>query len=65
MAAEGLRFTQYYAGSAVCAPSRCVLMTGKHGGHAYVRDNQAMGKAGDFAGQLPDPRGRGDAARNC
>lgn len=40
MAAEGMRFTQFYAGSPVCAPSRCVLMTGKHGGHAYIRDNR-------------------------
>src|SRR6478736_3955409 len=37
MAAEGLRFTQGYAGATVCAPSRCVLMTGLHGGHARVR----------------------------
>jgi arylsulfatase len=40
MATEGMRFTQFYAGSPVCAPSRCVLMTGKHGGHAYIRDNR-------------------------
>src|SRR5262249_4339926 len=39
LAAEGMRFTQHYAGNAVCAPSRCVLMTGKHPGHALVRDN--------------------------
>lgn len=39
MAAEGMRFTQHYAGSAVCAPSRCVLLTGKHTGHAYIRGN--------------------------
>ncbi|MCA9266400.1 MAG: arylsulfatase [Planctomycetales bacterium] len=39
LAQEGMRFTQYYAGQAVCAPSRCVLMTGKHTGHAYIRDN--------------------------
>src|ERR1700730_9774720 len=32
MAAEGMRFTQHYCGNAVCAPSRCVLMTGKHAG---------------------------------
>ena len=37
MAEEGLRFTQHYAGSTVCAPSRCVLMTGLHTGHAYIR----------------------------
>src|SRR5262249_43960082 len=39
MAAEGLRFTQCYAGSTVCAPSRCILMTGLHTGHAVVRGN--------------------------
>ena len=39
MAAEGLRFTNFYAGSTVCAPSRCVLMTGLHAGHAHVRGN--------------------------
>jgi arylsulfatase A-like enzyme len=39
MAAEGIRFTQAYAGSTVCAPSRCCLMTGKHTGHARVRGN--------------------------
>ncbi len=39
MAAEGMRFTQFYAGSTVCAPSRCVLMTGRHLGRAHVRGN--------------------------
>jgi len=39
MAAEGLRFTSYYAGNTVCAPSRCALMTGYHMGHAYIRGN--------------------------
>ncbi len=39
MAAEGMRFTQFYAGSTVCAPSRCVLMTGEHMGHCHVRGN--------------------------
>jgi uncharacterized sulfatase len=39
MAAEGMRFTQFYAGSAVCAPSRCVLLTGRHAGRAVVRGN--------------------------
>lgn len=39
MAAEGLRFTQFYAGSTVCAPSRSVLMTGFHTGHTRVRGN--------------------------
>ena len=39
MAKEGMRFTQFYAGSSVCAPSRCVLLTGKHAGRALVRGN--------------------------
>jgi arylsulfatase A-like enzyme len=39
LAAEGIRFIQTYAGSTVCAPSRCSLMTGKHTGHATVRGN--------------------------
>lgn len=39
LATEGLRFTQGYAGSTVCAPSRCVLMTGLHTGHCRVRGN--------------------------
>jgi arylsulfatase A len=41
MAKEGTKFTRFYAGNAVCAPSRCVLMTGKHPGHAAVRNNKA------------------------
>jgi arylsulfatase A len=39
LALEGMRFTQTYAGSTVCAPTRCVLMTGMHTGHARVRGN--------------------------
>ncbi|RXK56859.1 N-acetylgalactosamine-6-sulfatase [Oleiharenicola lentus] len=39
LAAEGVRFTQFYAGSTVCAPSRSVLMTGQHTGHTRVRGN--------------------------
>ncbi|MBX9656832.1 arylsulfatase [bacterium] len=39
LATEGTRFTDFYAGSTVCAPSRCVLMTGLHTGHARVRGN--------------------------
>lgn len=39
LAASGMRFTQCYSGSTVCAPSRCSLLTGKHNGHARVRGN--------------------------
>jgi arylsulfatase A-like enzyme len=39
LAREGLRFTDFYAGSTVCAPSRCVLMTGYHTGHCSIRGN--------------------------
>ena len=39
LAAEGVRFTQGLAGSAVCAPTRCCLLTGKHSGHTSVRLN--------------------------
>jgi arylsulfatase A-like enzyme len=40
LAAEGVRFTNFYAGSTVCAPSRGSLMTGKHTGHATIRGNK-------------------------
>lgn len=41
IAAEGMMFTQHYSGSAVCAPTRCMLLTGMHAGHAQVRNNSA------------------------
>ncbi len=47
LAAAGIRFMQFYSGSPVCAPSRCVLLTGQHTGHAYIRDNDEMGERGD------------------
>lgn len=55
LAEEGMRFTQHYSGSPVCASSRCVLMTGKHTGHCYVRGNKEMGGWGpdEPEGQLP------------
>jgi len=55
LAAEGLRFTQHYSGSPVCAPSRCALLTGRHTGHCYVRDNFELGGFADEEehGQLP------------
>ncbi len=40
LAAEGMRLTRHYSGAPVCAPSRCVLMTGRHLGHAEIRGNQ-------------------------
>ncbi|UCD49141.1 MAG: arylsulfatase [Phycisphaerales bacterium] len=55
LAREGMRFTDYYTGSAVCAPARCTLMTGLHGGHAYVRSNMEVGGWETFKGQLPLP----------
>jgi len=53
IAAEGMRLTRHYSGNAVCAPSRCVLMTGKHPGHAFIRDNRQFTK--DSEGQYPIP----------
>lgn len=47
LAKSGIRFTEHYSGSPVCAPSRCVLLTGKHTGHAYIRDNDEMADRGD------------------
>ena len=58
LAAEGIRFTQHYAGSPVCAPSRCVLLTGKHTGHAHIRGNDEWSERGDtwnFAAAVKDP----------
>lgn len=42
MAAEGLRFTDFYSGSTVCAPARSVLMDGRHTGRTYIRGNRAV-----------------------
>jgi arylsulfatase A-like enzyme len=39
LAAQGMKFNQFYAGANVCAPSRSVLMTGLHTGHTAVRNN--------------------------
>ncbi len=48
LAADGMRFTQFYTGNAVCAPSRCCLMTGKHAGHAFVRNNRSVKPEGQW-----------------
>ena len=63
LAQEGVRLTDHYSGSPVCAPSRAVLLTGLHTGHAYIRDNDEMGFRGDvwrdpaLEGQRPLPAG--------
>ncbi len=48
MAAEGLKFTQHYAGSTVCAPTRCSLMSGLHTGHAFIRGNKEVKPEGQW-----------------
>ena len=63
LAAEGMRLTQHYAGNAVCAPSRCVLLTGKHPGHAFIRDNHEIGTWTSYQGQLPLPGSEVTVAR--
>ncbi len=58
MAREGMLFTQFYSGSPVCAPARCVLLTGQHSGHAYIRGNDEWGERGpvwDYAQAVQDP----------
>jgi len=51
LAAEGMKFTQHYSGQTVCAPSRCAFLTGKHMGHAQIRNNKGVGGWGK--GQAP------------
>jgi len=55
MAAEGIKFTQHYTSTPVCAPARAMLMTGKHGGHSYIRGNHELGGFADSVerGQMP------------
>ena len=52
LAREGVRLTQHYCGNAVCAPSRCVLLTGKDPGRAFVRDNRSTKPEGQWP--IPD-----------
>ncbi|HPO31547.1 MAG TPA: sulfatase-like hydrolase/transferase, partial [Candidatus Hydrogenedentes bacterium] len=63
MAAEGLRFTQAYAGSTVCAPSRCALMTGMHMGHARVRGN--ADRQGNIVPLRPEDRTVAEVLRDA
>ena len=55
MAAEGMLFTQHYAGNTVCAPSRAALITGQHSGHGQIRGNYELGGFEDDNewGQMP------------
>lgn len=55
LAREGMRFTQHYSSAPVCAPARCMLMTGKHPGHSYIRGNYELGGFEDEleGGQMP------------
>lgn len=58
LASSGMRFTDHYAGAPVCAPSRCVLLTGQHSGHAYIRGNDewaSRGEVWNFAKAVEDP----------
>ncbi len=59
MATEGIRFTQGYCGTSVCAPSRCSLMTGLDIGHAYIRGNLGVKPEG----QQPIPANTFTVAR--
>ncbi len=59
LAKEGMRFTQHYTSAPVCAPARCMLLTGKHGGHTYIHGNYELGEFADSleGGQMPLPEG--------
>ncbi|PCE66768.1 arylsulfatase [Sediminicola luteus] len=59
LAAEGMLFTQHYSAAPVCAPARCMFLTGKHAGNAYVRSNdewRERGEVWDFAAVSKDPK---------
>lgn len=52
LAEQGMRLTRHYSGAPVCAPSRCVLMTGLHPGHAFIRNNKEVKPEGQHP--IPD-----------
>jgi len=56
LASEGMMFTAHYSGHNICAPARCVLLSGKHPGHAYIRSNRG-GISQGREGQEPVPAG--------
>jgi arylsulfatase len=55
MAKQGIKFTQHYTSAPVCAPARCMLLTGKHAGHSQIRGNFELGGFSDETerGQMP------------
>lgn len=55
MAKQGIQFTQHYTSAPVCAPARCMLLTGKHAGHSQIRGNFELGGFSDATekGQMP------------
>lgn len=58
LAKQGIKFTHHYSGSPVCAPARCMLLTGLHSGHAQIRGNDEMAERGDvwsFEAMSEDP----------
>jgi arylsulfatase len=58
LAKSGKKFTQFYTGAPVCAPARCILLTGKHAGNAHVRGNdewKARGKVWDYEAMWNNP----------
>lgn len=59
IAREGMRFTQHYTSAPVCAAARCMLLTGRHSGHSYIRGNYELGGFADSleGGQMPLPEG--------
>jgi len=65
LAAEGIRFTKHYTSTPVCAPARCMLLTGRHGGHSFIRGNYEFGGFEDDkeGGQMPLPEGTLTIAR--
>jgi arylsulfatase A-like enzyme len=52
LAADGIKFTQHYAGTTVCAPSRSALMSGQHTGHTFIRGNRRVKPEGQYP--IPD-----------
>ncbi|MEZ4934031.1 MAG: sulfatase-like hydrolase/transferase [Saprospiraceae bacterium] len=55
---SGMLFTQHYSVQPVCAPARCVLLTGQHTGHAYVRGNDEWNERGavwDYEAMFKEP----------